>query len=139
MQPTFELFDHTADLGLRVQAGDLPQLLAPAAEGLYASIGELVPGGPVSRRRIDLQDDDPALLLRDYLAELLILFEGEQCLATAVFPETFTRGRLTAEIDIRAVDAAASSFYREVKAVTYHQLSIKPIPGGLEATVILDI
>src|SRR5262245_1037228 len=40
----FELFDHTADLGLRVLAPDRETLWREAAEGLFAVIVEADPG-----------------------------------------------------------------------------------------------
>jgi hypothetical protein len=39
----------------------------------------------------------------------------------------------------RTIDAGRSVPGHEVKAVTYHELAIRPIPGGFEATYILDI
>ena len=40
----FELFDHTADVGIRVWAATMPELVRPAGAGLYTAIGELAPG-----------------------------------------------------------------------------------------------
>ena len=46
MNAGFELFEHTADLGVRVYAASLPELLAPATAGFYACIGTLVRVAP---------------------------------------------------------------------------------------------
>ena len=43
MEPSFELFDHTADIGIRARAATLPELATVAGQGLYAVIGDLVP------------------------------------------------------------------------------------------------
>jgi SHS2 domain-containing protein len=37
----YEVFEHTADLGLRVRAADLPTLFAEAGQGLYSLIVDL--------------------------------------------------------------------------------------------------
>ena len=135
----FELFDHTADIGVRVFAPTLTELVAPAVAGLYAVIGALVPSGPVAETRFSFSGAEPALLLRDYLAELLRLFDAERRMVTAVAAEEFDRERLTVVGQMRAVDMSASELEREAKAVTYHRLELRPVAGGYEATFIVDI
>jgi len=78
VEASYELFDHTADMGLRVCAPSYEALLDPAAQALYAAIGSLVPGEVAETRRIELHDEDPAYLLRDFLTELLHIFEREK-------------------------------------------------------------
>jgi SHS2 domain-containing protein len=137
----FELFDHTSDMGVRVFAPTLAELVQPAAEGLYTIIGRLVPAEPrVPRRsRFEFKGDEAALLLRDYLAELLRLFETKKQIVTTVEVEEFSAGRLAVSAAVRPVDEARSAYEREVKAITYHALGIRPVPGGYEATYIVDI
>jgi len=139
MNPGFELFDHTADIGVRVRADSLPGLIRPATEGLYAVIGELLPAGAGRAERFALTGADPALLLHDYLAELLLLFYRERRMLTAVNAEQFADGRLVVSGVAREVSAADSTLVREAKAVTYHELEIRPVAGGYEATFIVDI
>jgi SHS2 domain-containing protein len=139
MESRYELFDHTADAGVRVFAPTLTGLLLPAAHGLYAVIGELVPQAAAQPRRFELAASEPALLLRDWLAELLELVEERREIVTDVQVEEFDRTRLTLVAQLSAVDATRSAYEREAKAVTYHQLGIRPVPGGYEATFIVDI
>ncbi len=139
VQPSYEFFDHTADMGVRVFAPTLPGLIAPAGDGLYAVIGRLVGQGDARPITFELTGDRPAELLRDYLGELLILFERDARVVTAVDVSTFNDDRLAAIVSARSVDAQRSVFHREVKAVTYHELNIAAIPGGYEATFIVDI
>ncbi len=139
MEPFFELFDHTADMGVRVRAASLAGLLKPAADGLYAAIGTLIPTGEPTRATFDLTGDEPSALLRDYLAELLILFERDARFATAIEAAVFEDTRLTATAVMSPVDRDRSALNREVKAITYHELAVRSIRGGYEATVIVDI
>ncbi len=137
--PGYELFDHTADLGIRVWAPSLPELVPPATEALYAAIGQLRTLDSAAVCDFDLAGDDPAVLLRDYLAEILLLFERERRRLTDLRVRQFTPQHLAVSGQARPVDLAASVLEREVKAVTYHQLAICRRADGYEATCILDI
>jgi len=139
MEPSYEFFDHTADIGIRVRAATLPELIAPAGEALYAVIGEIVGCGDGEPVTFDLTGEEPAELLRDYLAELLILFERDARMAGAIEVSTFTDSHLTVTVQTRPIDRGSSVFHHEVKAVTYHELDIKTIYGGYEAIIIVDI
>ena len=139
MQRGYELFDHTADMGIRVRAKTMPELLEPAARGLYAVIGGLVAGADSEPVTFDLCGDDSAYLLRDYLGELLVLFEREARFVTSLDVPVFDENRLNATAQVSLVDPQRSNYLREVKAITYHELGIRTIPGGYEATVIVDI
>jgi SHS2 domain-containing protein len=139
MDPRFELFDHTADLGIRVVADTPAGLIAPATEALYAVIGELAASGPAETMKLELHGEDTAILLRDYLAELLRLFETAQRMITGPRVEAFGPGLLRVTGLALRVDPERCIYYREVKAVTYHELALREIEGGCEAVVIVDI
>ena len=139
MQPSFEIFDHTADAGLRLLAPTLDGLLEPAANGLYALIGDLVPSEEARRFDLELAGTDAANLLRDYLGELLFLFETQRRMIGSLDARSFDDHELSLRAQSLAIDTRSSLFHREVKAITYHELDIREIPGGVEATIIVDI
>ena len=139
MEPSFTFFDHTADMGITIRAPSLSQLLAPAGEALYAAIGQLIAGGDSQALTLELSGSSYADLLRDYLGELLILFERDHRIVLRVQVLTYCDKRLSATLFTKAIDNKRSVFHREVKAVTYHELQVQEISGGYQATVILDI
>lgn len=139
MTPGYELFDHTADIGIRVWAPTLPELIRPATEGLYAVLGNLATGSDSVARTIEFRGDDAALLLRDYLAELLFIYDSGRRQLTEVQAREFTAQHLVVNGQARIVDQNRSVLAHEVKAVTYHELAVRPLPNGFEATCILDI
>ena len=143
MEPSFELFDHTADIGIRVRAATLPELAIVAGDGLYVVIGELVPArgtaGEPREFQIELHHADNAVVLRDYLDELLVLFDRDHRVVTVANVSTFEEGRLVAMLETALVDRERSVYHHEVKAITYHELAIREISGGLEAALIVDI
>lgn len=139
-ESTFEFFDHTADLGVRVRAPSQPALIAPAIHGLYAAIGELVAAaGEAQPIRFSFETSEPSLLLRDLLAEVLHIFECDRQIVTDPDVSEFSETRLTVAARLRPIDADRSRFLREVKAVTYHELAIRKTAEGCEATFIVDI
>lgn len=136
----FEHFDHTADLGLRVRAGTLEELLAEAGRGLLAMIvANPASVRPVQTRTIELPVGEPSLLLFDWLTELLYAFESEKLLLCE-FDVQIAGDRLVAICRGEPMDASRHEMDHEVKAITYHQLQVEQgVDGGWTAEVIVDI
>ncbi len=139
MDAWFELFDHTADMGLRIRAATMPGLLQPATEALYSAIGELTATGDETPQVFELTGGEPSELLRDFLTELLVLFERDGRIVTGISSPVLNESLLAATCTTAPIDEDACIFAREVKAITYHELDIRQIPGGFEATMIVDI
>lgn len=135
----FQLFDHTADIGVRVTADTLAELLRAAAEGLYTVIGRLEAEGGRREVELDFSADGRALLLRDYLGELLSIVDRDQCIATGVGVTVFDERRLHATVQLAPVCAERSAYDHEVKAITYHELEVRRTERGYEATFIVDV
>ena len=126
-------------MGIRVRAGSLPELVDPATRALYAAIGDLVPVVGESSESFRIDGEDAATILRDYLGELLVRFERDGRMVTRVDVPRFDDRQLRVVATLSSVDAEGSEYLREVKAITYHELAIRPIDGGYEATFIVDI
>jgi SHS2 domain-containing protein len=135
----YELFDHTADLGLRVTAATLDDLFVDAARGLFAMIVE-TPAAiePRVEERFDIPGDDRAFLLFDWLRALLIKSETDG-LVFANFAVTVRDDGLTATATGEPLDPEKHGLGREVKAITYHELKVSQTPAGWFAEVIVDI
>ena len=77
----YELFEHTADLGLRIRAAGLPELYAEAGRALFAAIVvNLSAVRPLQTVALQVAGSDPELLLFDWLTELLYVFESRKLL-----------------------------------------------------------
>jgi len=135
----FKLLDHTADIGIRATADTLEELVRAAGEALYEIIGRLEATGDRRRIQLAFSADEPALLLRDYLAELLVLVERDGTIVTEVEVPVFDEDRLEAIAEVAAVDHERCAYHREVKAITYHELDLHRTDNGYEATLIVDI
>jgi SHS2 domain-containing protein len=146
-----EELGHTAEIGFRVWAPNLPALFACAARTLFALIltGEPANGGaqaaePVppraNRRQVVVAAPDLESLLVEWLNELLYLHETT---GTAPQVETVTALEATPEQARLAATVAETPLAHaprlHVKAVTYHQLWVAPDGDGWRAEVFLDI
>jgi SHS2 domain-containing protein len=135
----YELFEHTADLGLRAAAPDLDTLFAEAAACLFSAIVEdLSTVRPETAVAIELRGDDREYLLFDWLKELLYRFDAEHM----VFSKFEVRVRddgLTGTAWGEPLDPARHMLGHEVKAITYHELKVEKTGDGWLAEVIVDI
>ena len=139
----YETFEHTADLGLRIRAADLPSLFREAAEALRAAIAEPRPeGAPAARHALDLGSERLEWLLFDWLGELLYLSDRDRVVLRALELDV---ERASDGWRLRAVAGAwplASTNLRplhEVKAITYHALRVERDGDAWLAEVVVDI
>jgi SHS2 domain-containing protein len=135
----YELFEHTADLGLRVRAPDLETLFREAAEGFFFLLLESGrPTGEERTFRFELEASRHDDLLFDWLNELLYTVDTTGCLLYE-FDVRVRQGRL--EAVAKGVTPAPSirERLREVKAITYHGLKVESVDAGWLAEVVVDI
>ncbi len=141
MQPAryHEVFDHTADLGIRVRAGSLSGLFEEAALALSSVIVEkLDQVRPRRQKSFRLQADQLEFLLHDWLSEILYCFELEGLVLSRFAVKTDGKG-LRAVCRGEALSGERHQLSHEVKAVTYHGLKVEAIDQGWLAEIILDI
>jgi SHS2 domain-containing protein len=135
----YQLIDHTADLGLRIQAPELPELYETAAVALGEQLVEAPSSQGLEGQRLTVSGEDWADLLVNWLRELLACWHLEGRVVRAARCLELTPHTLTAEVDLLAFDPAVHLPNQEIKAVTYHQLDVFPSADGWQATVIFDL
>ncbi len=135
----YETFDHTADLGLRVRAADLPALFADAGRGLTSMLVEDIASvRETARVEIVVPREELAYLLFDWLKAILSRFEDDGLLL-ARFDVTLGDDGVRAVGHGEPMDAARHEHGHEVKAITYHALRVERDGDGWLAEVIVDI
>ncbi|HEC22420.1 MAG TPA: archease [Chloroflexi bacterium] len=133
--PAWEEIEHTADWALHVYGADLRMLFENSAGGMLSLIdGEADPQGTPFRQIIELEAPDQETLLVDWLNELLYLIE-EGMLPTEVTIRRITGQELEAEV----TGGPARNLKKHIKAVTYHNLSIRRTSEGYETTLVFDV
>jgi SHS2 domain-containing protein len=141
--------DHTADVGIAVEADSFRQLLHRAAMGMLALLrgeeedtedpgngGAGEEGAPTPPVAISLRADDTAGLVAAWLREILFLHEVR---GTDYVAAELGRVEPTAiEGWIRVVEGGRAA--REIKGVTYHELEVEEtVDGRWRGRVIFDV
>jgi len=135
----YELFDHTADVGLRMRAGSLDELFADAGRALFSVIvANFDAVRPVQELALRVDGDRHDDLLFDWLAELLYTFDARRLLLCD-FRVRLDRTGLEATARGEPFDPDRHELDVEVKAITYHGLKVEQEGDGWLAEVIVDL
>ena len=135
----YEIFEHTADLGLRVRAPHLSALFADAGRGLFAMVvDDIAALQPRLTREFKIAGGDLTYLLFDWLSELLYVCDTER-LAFSQFDVKLADGGLAAVAGGEPLDPSRHHLTHEIKAITYHELKVEKVDAGWLAEVIVDI
>ena len=152
---SFSFFNHTADLGVEVNAATPSELFVDAVKGLTAAIC----GNPESITAtesivVTIHSDTPEDLLYDWLDEILFRFDAEHFLLAGCeslhLTGDFTTARsqsttnstaysLTTVLRGERFDVSKHQMDREVKAITYHQLAIHRQADQWSAKFVVDL
>lgn len=138
----YRFLDHTADLRLEVKAPTLAELFAESLVGFTEAFIEVGDVEAVEEWVIQLEADNVADLLRDFLDELLFRFETEDRLfrrAEVMVEEKLSGFRLQTRTWGERYDPERHGLKLLLKAVTYHGLVVEPHGAGWRAEIIFDI
>ncbi|WP_419659069.1 hypothetical protein Dvar_79470 [Desulfosarcina variabilis str. Montpellier] len=139
MKKNYTLLDHTADLRIRITGDSQAALFQNAGLALADLICEANSLTPDETLTIDVEGDDPADLMVNYLRELLYQWSGEEKLIQKVDILVLSDRTLSARIHTTHYNPDQHTILNEIKAVTYHQIAVEPVAGGWQATVVFDI
>jgi SHS2 domain-containing protein len=138
-QKAYEVFDHTADVGIHAFGATLPELFIHAAEGMESLMVAPEQIRQSVTREISVEGHDVVSLLIAWLNELVFLFDTEYLLFSEfkidAFTETSLRGRASGE----PYDAQRHDLSSAIKAVTWHEASVEYTVDGYRASIIFDI
>jgi SHS2 domain-containing protein len=135
----YEIFEHTADVGLRARADDVNELFAEAARALFSVIvANLADVRPVETVHLAVAGRQLDELMRDWLAELLYLFDTRRVVFCRFDVSVGPEG-LTADARGEPIDPQRHDLDMEVKAVTWHGLKVERDGDRWLAEVIIDV
>lgn len=120
----FRLLAHTADMGIEATADSLAEVFVEAARGLRSIIFGETPIASVREETVKILGADSGELLVGWLSEILYLFEIHRLAPADFVVEDLAGGMLRAKVLGETFDPVRHPLEREVKAITYHQLSV---------------
>ena len=139
MHSGYTILDHPSDLGIEARGRSLSEAFEQAAIALMSTIADLSTVNPRTSRAVKLSASDPEQLLVKWLGEILYLYDGQAFLSKEFAIERLTKTHLTAKVGGEAIDPEKHRTMLDVKAITYHQLSVREDAEGGTVRVFLDI
>jgi SHS2 domain-containing protein len=136
MDRSVEVVEHPGEVRLRLRAESFGALAVVAGRALAELELRRVPGeGAGAWREVAVTGRDAEALLVNWLNELIYLAETERWMGVEYTMVGATDTTLRMRVRGITVERAPSC----VKAATFHGLHVVPVPGGLEADIVLDV
>jgi SHS2 domain-containing protein len=135
----YTILDHPADLGIEARGKTLAQAFEAAAAGLMSIIIDPSTVQPLKEKSLSLSASDHEHLLVKWLSEVLYLYDGGAFVGKEFSIRHLDGSGLTAVVRGETFVAGRHTCLLDVKAVTYHQLSIREDDDGCIVRVYLDI
>ncbi|TDA63280.1 MAG: archease [Chloroflexi bacterium] len=134
MRSGYKEIQHTADWALQVWAPDLTGLMQQAALGMIALMGARLRHDRRLERTIMVSADDNESLLVAFLNSILYEMELD-----SVGFDRFELKLDGLKLHARLAGAPLLELQKSIKAVTFHNLEIRPVEAGLETTIVFDV
>jgi len=139
MKRTFEIIDHTADVGIVAYGADVKELFCNAALALFSLIIEPESIEEKLHLSLEVSSEDRVSLLVEWLNELIYLFDVKHILFNRFDIESLTHNQLKATCYGEDFDPMKHKIKIGVKAATYHMLKLDKDGDRYKAQIILDI
>jgi len=142
----YRLIDHTADIGMEIFGRTKKELFINAALALSSIMiqasGNESKMSRKAKERIKIrtvEGADVEDLLINFLRELLYLFNGLGLVMKNYTIAECSTKRLVVQLVVEPFNNREHLIKTELKAVTYHGLSVEKIKTGWKARVIFDV
>jgi SHS2 domain-containing protein len=123
---TYELIDHTADVGIKAYGKNITESFENAAKGMFDIITNNSEVESIGQYDITLKAPNLEQLLVDWLSELLFLHSAKN-LVFSFFKVKLDekKSKLSACVFGEKYSISKHKIGTEIKAVTYHMLEVK--------------
>jgi SHS2 domain-containing protein len=145
----YKLFNHTADIGCEIFGKTRKELFANGVTALFDLIldqkrdrGNCLAAAlrtTWEEKCITINGNGLEDLLINFLREVLYLFNGKKWVVINCRPVEINRELIVAQLQGEPYNLKKHSVKMDIKAITYHGLSIKKTTKGWKARVIFDV
>ena len=123
---TYELIEHTADVGIKAYGKNISEAFENAAKGMFDIITDKSEIEAVGEYKIHLEAQDLEQLLVDWLSELLFLNSAKNLIFSFFKVELDEKNNsLSADVFGEKYNIPKHKIGMEIKAVTYHILEVR--------------
>ena len=151
--PKYELIPHTADMGIRVTGKDLPETFQKAGFALFDIMTDIKEVNPAVKETVKVTADNLDELMNYWLTSLLQQFTLKNRLISKVKINNISpplappkaslafggETALEAVIQGEPYNPSRHQIHKEIKAITFHNLSVRKTSNGWQAEVIFDV
>jgi SHS2 domain-containing protein len=136
---TYELIEHTADIGIKVKGKDLSELFKNSALAMFDIIAEKKEPNLKKqiKIRIEQKANDVEELFVNWLNELLSLSAIKELIFSDFQIKKIDNNTLKAQV--AGEDIKNYRVNTEIKAATYYELKIEEVESGWQAQLIFDV
>jgi len=135
----FEIFDHTADQGIRAYGNTMEEVFLNAAKAFSYLSTDPEKVEIKEEFEIELSNSEKEELLVDWLNELIFLQDTEGVFLVKFEINTLETPVLRAKVYGEKMDRNKHIFGSCLKAATYHYLKLEKTDKGWEAQIIFDV
>ncbi len=135
----WELFHHVSDIGVRGYGATLEEAFEQAGRALTGVMTDPDTVEPRDEVEIRCDNSDPELLFADWL-NALVYEMATRGMVFSRFEVTLEGTRLRARVWGEPVDMKKHEPAVEVKAASYAELQVRPLPeGGWKVQCVVDV
>lgn len=135
----YKLLNHTADIRVEVWGKTKKELFANAAQAMFDLMTDMQRIDTSEEKTVTIDGADTEDLLVNFLRESLYIFNGKRWLIKKCKILELTARHLVAQLRGEPYNTKKHQLNAEIKAVTYHGLSVKRTKQGWRAKVIFDV
>ena len=139
MNAGYRILEHPADLGIEAWGRTVGEAYEQAAEALVAVLVDPETVSACTEVTVDVSAEDLEHLLVRWLSEILYQLDGRGFVPRRVSVQRVDETGLSATLRGEQLDLARHSTRTDVKAITYHQLSVQESRQGVVLRVFVDI
>ena len=134
---SFEIIEHTADVGISATGTSAAEVFEQMALGLFDILGAWQPGDGGDQVTLELEANDLGGLMVDWLNEVLYVQDARDVVFTDVKVDSVTDRSLTGTL--RTLPREGELDGTAVKAITFHGLSVEQAADRWTARVYVDV
>ena len=135
----FKTIEHTADIGIEVEADTLGELFEGTAAAMFSLMVDPDTVRQTVERELSLEAGDLEELLFMWLNELLFIMYAEGLLFSVFDMKDVGDSRLLATASGEKIDLERHKILEEIKAATYHEMTVERQDPGWKSRVIFDV